>query len=181
MMRDNRATSFRRTPTLESQRSMQLSLSLPPSPPAAPTAATPFVPRKPLPVIEFPTSPERVVGGEMLHFSHPHHRLSHINLPELFTCSGCLELGAAKRYACQLCNFQLHEFCALAPQALKSHPLHYQHQLVFYSKPGTKIFVKVSVLFLRLPFSLSKKLSCKLCILTALLQGGIHVHRLELT
>ncbi|KAI3427738.1 Phorbol-ester/DAG-type domain-containing protein [Psidium guajava] len=72
----------------------------------------------------------------MLHFSHPQHPLSHINLPHLFTCSGCQEVGAAKRYACRLCNYQLHEFCALAPQALKSHPLHYQHEIVFYSKPG---------------------------------------------
>lgn len=132
MMRDNKAPPIRKSPTLKSQHSMQLPLSLPPSP-----TATQSVPTKPLPLIEFPTSPERIVGEEMLHFSHPHHPLSHINLPHLFTCSGCQELGAAKRYACQLCNYQLHEFCALAPQALKSHPLHYQHQLVFYSKPGT--------------------------------------------
>ncbi|KAI6668401.1 hypothetical protein NL676_016112 [Syzygium grande] len=126
MMRDNKP--IRKSPTLKRQHSMQLPLSLPPSP-------TQIVPSKPLPVIEFPTSLERIVGEEMLHFSHPHHALSHINLPELFTCSGCQEIGAAKRYACQLCNYQLHEFCALAPLALKSHPLHYQHQLLFYSKP----------------------------------------------
>lgn len=128
MMRDNTALPIRKSPTLKKQHSMQLPLSLPPT--------TQFVPNKPLPVIEFPTSPERIVGAEMLHFSHPHHHLFHMNLPELFTCSGCQELGAGKRYACQHCNYQLHEFCALAPQALRSHPLHYQHDLVFYSKPG---------------------------------------------
>nr|KYP44656.1 hypothetical protein KK1_033867 [Cajanus cajan] len=30
----------------------------------------------------------------------------------------------------------MHDFCALAPPALKAHPLHSQHSLLFHSKPG---------------------------------------------
>lgn len=86
--------------------------------------------------LRFPTSPQLVLGEEMLHVSHPQHPLSHVNLPDLFTCAGCKEYGAGKRFTCQQCDYQLHDFCALAPPALKSHPFHCQHQLVFYSKPG---------------------------------------------
>lgn len=100
------------------------------------TTTTTFVPRK-SPLVEFPTSPQLVVGEDILHFSHPQHQLSLVNLPDLFTCSGCKEYGAGKRYTCQFCDFQLHHFCALAPSALRGHPFHCQHQLVFYSKPGT--------------------------------------------
>lgn len=87
-------------------------------------------------VVEFPTSPQRTVGEDMFHFGHPQHPLAHINQTDLFTCSGCKERGAGKRFACQVCKFWLHEFCAAAPQALRNHPLHVQHQLFFYSKPG---------------------------------------------
>lgn len=101
-------------------------------------ATTTFVPRK-SPLVEFPTSPQLIVGEEILHFSHLQHPLSQVNLPDLFTCSGCKEHGAGKRYTCPLCNFQLHDFCALAPSALKGHPFHCQHQLVFFGKPGTYV------------------------------------------
>ncbi|XP_021815559.1 diacylglycerol kinase theta [Prunus avium] len=94
---------------------------------------TEFVPRK-SPVVEFSTSPQLIFGEEMLHFGHPQHPLSQVNLPDLFTCAGCKEYGAGKRFVCQQCDFQLHDFCALAPPALKSHPFHFQHQLVLYSK-----------------------------------------------
>ncbi|KAK4752709.1 hypothetical protein SAY87_021507 [Trapa incisa] len=86
-------------------------------------------------LVGFPTCPQRTIGNDLLHFSHPQHPLAHIHRMDLFTCFGCKEHGAGKRFACQHCDYQLHEFCALAPQALKSHPLHVQHQLFFYSKP----------------------------------------------
>ncbi|GAV65805.1 C1_3 domain-containing protein [Cephalotus follicularis] len=88
------------------------------------------------PSLEFPTSPQLILGGELLHFSHPQHALSQVILPDLFTCAGCKEYGAGKRFMCTQCYFQLHEFCALAPPALKTHPFHLQHQLLFYSKSG---------------------------------------------
>lgn len=87
------------------------------------------------PSLEFPTS-QLIVGEERLHFGHPQHPLSQVILPDLFTCAGCKEYGAGKRFICQLCDFQLHDFCALAPPALMNHPFHIQHQLVFYSKAG---------------------------------------------
>ncbi|XP_019172011.1 PREDICTED: uncharacterized protein LOC109167449 [Ipomoea nil] len=86
--------------------------------------------------VEFPTSPQPNNGGEeMVHSSHAKHPLVEMTLPELFTCSGCKEYGAGKRYACQQCNFQLHDFCALSPPSLNTHPLHGQHQLLFHDKP----------------------------------------------
>lgn len=95
-----------------------------------------YVPKKSPNSVEFPTSPQLIFGEEMIHFSHPQHPLSKVDLPDLFTCSGCKDLGAGKRFTCQQCDFQLHEFCASAPSTLKGHPFHVQHQLVLYSKPG---------------------------------------------
>ncbi|KAI3465502.1 hypothetical protein Pfo_022165 [Paulownia fortunei] len=84
---------------------------------------------------EFPTSPQTAVGEEITHYTHSKHPLTEVTLAELFTCAGCKEYGAGKRFACQQCEFQLHEFCAFSPPILKNHPLHGQHQLVFHSKP----------------------------------------------
>ncbi|CAK9325080.1 unnamed protein product [Citrullus colocynthis] len=86
-------------------------------------------------VVEFPVSPQLMYGEEMVHFSHPRHRLSRMCLPDLFTCSGCKEYGAGNRFSCQQCDFQLHDFCAFSPPALKAHPFHSHHHLLFYSKP----------------------------------------------
>ncbi|XP_026460481.1 uncharacterized protein LOC113361450 isoform X2 [Papaver somniferum] len=71
---------------------------------------------------------------EKVHFSHPQHPLVKVNLPYIFTCMGCKEFGAGKRFSCQKCDFELHEFCALAPHSILKHPLHSQHQLVFHTK-----------------------------------------------
>ncbi|KAL4579160.1 hypothetical protein LXL04_015297 [Taraxacum kok-saghyz] len=88
--------------------------------------------------VDFPTSPDQSLFGEqMYHFTHSHHPISLVKLSELFTCAGCKERGAGKRFSCQECDFQLHDFCALSPPFLKAHPLHLQHQLVFHSKPKT--------------------------------------------
>lgn len=75
--------------------------------------------------------------GEMVHFSHPEHRLARFDFPYLFLCMGCKEYGAGKRFMCQICGFQLHEFCAMAPPSLHDHPFHPKHQhLLFFEKPG---------------------------------------------
>ncbi|KAH9302742.1 hypothetical protein KI387_014325 [Taxus chinensis] len=75
------------------------------------------------------------VGEEIQHFSHPQHALNLIYLPYLYTCSGCKEYGAGRRYMCNQCDFDIHEFCAKAPAAV-SHPYHTQHQLIFHKQPG---------------------------------------------
>ncbi|XP_043713264.1 uncharacterized protein LOC122661815 [Telopea speciosissima] len=50
---------------------------------------------------------------------------------------GCKEFGAGNRFKCLECDdFELHEFCALAPPSLNTHSLHTQHSLVFFTKPG---------------------------------------------
>jgi len=75
--------------------------------------------------------------GEIVHFSHPEHRLARFDFPYLFLCMGCKEYGAGKRFMCQACGFQLHEFCALAPPSLHDHPFHPKHpHLLFFAKPA---------------------------------------------
>ncbi|KFK44213.1 hypothetical protein AALP_AA1G229300 [Arabis alpina] len=98
-------------------------------------------PLRPQP-IEFPTSPQLIQGEEMIHFGHPQHVLVKVDLPDIYTCVGCKEEGAGIKYVCQECDYQLHEFCALAPPLLKSHPFHYQHQLLFFAKPAKGGIVK---------------------------------------
>ncbi|KAG2693053.1 hypothetical protein I3843_08G077700 [Carya illinoinensis] len=107
---------------------------------------TTFVPEN-YPLIEFATSPQLILGEEMLHFNHPQHPLSKLDLPDPFTCSGCKEYGAGMRFTCRQCDFQLHEFCAHASPDLKGHPFHYLHPLTFYSKPGKDGKSKCDVCF----------------------------------
>ncbi|XP_050235434.1 protein VACUOLELESS GAMETOPHYTES [Mercurialis annua] len=84
---------------------------------------------------QFPTSPPLTFGEPLLHSGHPQHPLYPVQMSDLFTCSGCKEYGSGKRFICQQCEFQLHDFCATAPQHLKAHPLHMHHLLSFSSKP----------------------------------------------
>ncbi|RDX85119.1 hypothetical protein CR513_33739, partial [Mucuna pruriens] len=98
--------------------------------------STSIMTKKSPPSMVFPTSPQLIFGEEILHFSHPQHPLSMVDLPDLFNCVGCKEYGSGKRFVCQQCNFQMHDFCALAPPALKAHPFHSQHSLLFHSKPA---------------------------------------------
>ncbi|PKU81567.1 hypothetical protein MA16_Dca007674 [Dendrobium catenatum] len=88
------------------------------------------------PLMELQAIPKPNQEEVILHFSHPHHPLVLMNLPYLFTCMGCKEFGAGKRMKCQICDFELHDFCAFAPASLINHPFHYNHQLVFYTKSG---------------------------------------------
>ncbi|WCJ44786.1 Cysteine/Histidine-rich C1 domain family protein [Euphorbia peplus] len=85
-------------------------------------------------LVEYPASPP-IIGEEIVHFGHPQHHLNQVDLPDLFTCAGCKEYGSGKRFSCQQCDFQLHEFCGLAPKLLSAHPLHMQHHLLFSAKP----------------------------------------------
>ncbi|KAJ4967197.1 hypothetical protein NE237_019046 [Protea cynaroides] len=90
-------------------------------------------------LMEIRTDPHPILGEgkEILHYSHPQHTLALISLPYLFKCMGCKEHGAGNRFKCLTCDFvELHEFCALAPPSLKTHSLHSQHPLIFYTKPG---------------------------------------------
>ncbi|KAL5565189.1 hypothetical protein UlMin_028353 [Ulmus minor] len=125
-------------PIFQKTRTFQLtkvpSINLPtqnyPAPPPIPVPQ----PKKTA-LVEFPTSPQQLFREEMLHFGHPQHPLSLIDVPDRFTCTGCKEYGSGKRFTCQQCDFQLHCFCASAPPALKNHPFHCQHQLFLFAKP----------------------------------------------
>ncbi|KAJ1702559.1 hypothetical protein LUZ63_002338 [Rhynchospora breviuscula] len=48
----------------------------------------------------------------------------------------CKENGGGKRFICQTCGFDMHEFCALAPRSLHNHPFHLEHQLDFSVQTG---------------------------------------------
>ncbi|KAK4787937.1 hypothetical protein SAY86_011770 [Trapa natans] len=100
------------------------------------------IPKK-SPLVEFPASPQLILGEEITHFSHPH-RLSKIDLLDLFTCAGCKEYGAGKRFSCQQCDYQLHDFCGSAPRTLTGHPPHSHHPLAFHSKPPGGIGISKS-------------------------------------
>lgn len=106
-----------------------------PSPSSVPPETKP-------PLILFPTSPQPPSSGEQLvHYAHSKHPIVQITLPDSFLCSGCKEYGAGKRFSCQQCDFQLHDFCALSPPVLNSHPFHAQHQLVFHARPKQGIII----------------------------------------
>ncbi|XP_007028813.2 PREDICTED: uncharacterized protein LOC18598991 isoform X1 [Theobroma cacao] len=86
--------------------------------------------------VAFPTSPQAPqLGEEIFYFAHPQHPISQTNLPDLFTCAACKEYGAGERFTCSDCDYQLHDFCALAPPALKRHPIHPVHKIIFFPKP----------------------------------------------
>lgn len=131
MIRTKHLKSLKKTNTFQLKKSPSMEFSA-----DLPSKTTSYVPKRSPSTVEFPTSPQLLFGEEMLHFSHPQHPLSKLDLPDLFTCSGCKEFGAGKRFSCQQCDFHLHEFCASAPSILKSHPFHCHHQLLLYSKPG---------------------------------------------
>lgn len=82
-----------------------------------------------------PTSAS-AIGEEILHFNHPQHPLVEASFPYIFTCIGCKEYGAGKRFRCRTCDLDFHDFCVLAPPSLQRHPFHSHHQLVFHTKPG---------------------------------------------
>lgn len=99
--------------------------------------ATVIGPRRSPHQIEFPESPEVPnMGDGIFHVGHPQHPISQTHLPELFTCAACKEYGAGERFTCTDCDYQLHDFCALAPPALKRHPIHPLHNIMFSAKPG---------------------------------------------
>ncbi|XP_010922353.1 uncharacterized protein [Elaeis guineensis] len=63
-----------------------------------------------------------MIYGEIIHSSHPDHKLilEHRDTP--YNCDGCKELGFGSRYTCEeSCNFHLHKDCA-SPEATITHP-----------------------------------------------------------
>ncbi|KAL1555665.1 hypothetical protein AAHA92_11376 [Salvia divinorum] len=60
------------------------------------------------------------------HFTHPH-RLTAADFNHEFLCNGCMTIGISRRFRCNACDFDLHEYCATCPRSLHSfmhpHPL----------------------------------------------------------
>ncbi|TKY69129.1 protein-disulfide reductase [Spatholobus suberectus] len=136
MMKSLKQVKKTKTFRLEKSTTMEQYQFTAPSDQYSTSTATTFVTKKSPPPVEFPTSPQLIFGEEILHFSHPQHPLSMMDLPDLFNCVGCKEYGSGKRFVCKQCDFQMHDFCALAPPALKAHPIHSQHSILFHSKPA---------------------------------------------
>ncbi|KAK9164798.1 hypothetical protein Syun_005700 [Stephania yunnanensis] len=92
-------------------------------------------------LVQSPESMMRGTAGEVLvHLSHPQHPLQRLTSPYMFTCAGCKDFGAGPRFRCETCDYELHEFCALAPPSIVNLPNsssvhHANHQLVFHAKP----------------------------------------------
>ncbi|EAZ21099.1 hypothetical protein OsJ_36740 [Oryza sativa Japonica Group] len=85
--------------------------------------------------------------GEVVHFSHPHHRLrlEHADTP--FRCDGCREVGIGARFRCPFagCDHDLHRQCALPlspPPPPLRHPFYPRCAFVFLARapgaPGTR-------------------------------------------
>lgn len=74
---------------------------------------------------------------EIVHPSHPQHKLEieYTQIP--FRCNGCKEAGIGLKYKCDKCDFDLHKACALAPSNLV-HPFYKKCEFRFhYKPPGT--------------------------------------------
>lgn len=55
------------------------------------------------------------------HPCHPEHELEQKNYKSPYTCSGCKMQGFGKRYACDRCDYVLHDDCMFPA----THPIHH--------------------------------------------------------
>lgn len=69
----------------------------------------------------------KINSTTMEHFTHPAHPLLEHNAATEYICDGCKTLGTGTRFRCNMCDFDLHEYCGKCPTSLSSfmHPLHY--------------------------------------------------------
>ncbi|KAG8049148.1 hypothetical protein GUJ93_ZPchr0009g319 [Zizania palustris] len=80
--------------------------------------------------------------GEVVHFSHPQHRLRLEQLDTPFRCDGCREVGIGARFRCPVvgCDHDLHRQCALPlspPPPPLRHPFYPRCVFVFLARaPG---------------------------------------------
>ncbi|KAL0451109.1 UNVERIFIED_CONTAM: putative nucleoredoxin 1-1 [Sesamum latifolium] len=62
------------------------------------------------------------------HFTHPAHPLTAFDSQQDYLCNGCKTPGNGKRYRCQRCDFDLHDYCGTCPRLLSSF-MHKNHSL----------------------------------------------------
>ncbi|KAM0871455.1 hypothetical protein ACQ4PT_039359 [Festuca glaucescens] len=70
------------------------------------------------------------MSKEIRHVAHWKHPLVLRDTGGSFRCDGCSCLGVGSHYHCDLCDFDLHEFCATCPPAA-TFGFHGQHPLTF--------------------------------------------------
>ncbi|KAK4419026.1 putative nucleoredoxin 1-1 [Sesamum alatum] len=66
--------------------------------------------------------------SSIVHFTHPAHTLTAVDDQRDYLCNGCKTLGNGKRYRCQRCDFDLHDYCGTCPRLLSSF-MHKKHAL----------------------------------------------------
>ncbi|KAJ8459530.1 hypothetical protein OPV22_032456 [Ensete ventricosum] len=74
------------------------------------------------------------IEKELLHPSHPQHRLKVEYTETPFCCDGCKEAGIGLKYKCDECEFDLHKACALAPPAI-THSFYTKCDFRFHVRP----------------------------------------------
>ncbi|XP_021296074.1 uncharacterized protein LOC110425465 [Herrania umbratica] len=70
-----------------------------------------------------------------LHFTHPNHPVTECYVAQEYLCDACHTLGQGRSYHCPMCNFVLHEYCAMCPPTINFH-LHPQHVLTLVNQQG---------------------------------------------
>ncbi|XP_031479215.1 uncharacterized protein LOC116250028 [Nymphaea colorata] len=75
-----------------------------------------------------------IYNKEIIHSSHPQHRLKFEYKEVPFRCDGCKEAGIGCRYKCELCDFDLHKCCAVPSQSI-SHPFYPKCNFQFFTRP----------------------------------------------
>ncbi|XP_042507674.1 uncharacterized protein LOC122083832 [Macadamia integrifolia] len=71
---------------------------------------------------------------QIIHFSHPQHKLKlrYTEIP--FDCDGCKEAGIGLKYECEQCQFELHKVCAIARPVI-TYPFYKKCEFRFYHRP----------------------------------------------
>ncbi|KAK1682996.1 hypothetical protein QYE76_043844 [Lolium multiflorum] len=70
------------------------------------------------------------MSNQIQHHAHRKHPLVLRDTGSSFLCDGCSCFGVGSHYRCDLCDFDLHEFCATCPPAT-TFAFHGQHPLTF--------------------------------------------------
>ncbi|KAH6806242.1 hypothetical protein C2S51_031073 [Perilla frutescens var. frutescens] len=71
------------------------------------------------------------------HFTHAH-PLVVADIDREFSCDGCKTLGIGKRYRCNGCDFDLHDYCGTCPRTLSAASMHHHALTLVMRKADAK-------------------------------------------
>lgn len=74
-------------------------------------------------IVQFRGSMAPLPKNPINHFTHAHPLAAADNDRE-FLCDGCKTVGIGKRFRCNGCDFDLHDYCGTCPRTLASHSMH---------------------------------------------------------